>query len=173
MQIKVTSETSAKPQAVLTDDGLTIPPRKTKIVTAFVDHPSEWNTTDTVTTLEKFTETGSSLISHSMSTIIDSKVAGRVTNITETPYLIKRNTQIVEFSVVAPEQAKFIKPEDTAIPTMFTEVDPDLTTYLKELPRKNKPEQQKKISGSRRLEILVKLKTITQCKQESLKNCMN
>ena len=53
MQIKTTSEMSAKPQYVLTDDTLTIPPRTTKTVTAFVDNPSEWNTAGTVTPLEK------------------------------------------------------------------------------------------------------------------------
>ena len=97
MQVKTTSKTSAKAQVVLTDDALTIPPRATKTITASVDHPSERNTTDTVTPLEKFTETGSLLISHSISKLIDSKVAVRVTNTTETPKLIKRNTKIALF----------------------------------------------------------------------------
>ena len=121
---------SAKLQAVLTDDLLTIPPRTTKTITAFVDHTSEWNTTGTVTPLEKFTESSSLLISHSMSTIFDKKLAVRVTNTTETPYFIKRNAQITEFSVVTPEQAKFIKPVDMAILSMNPEGDPDITTYL-------------------------------------------
>ena len=41
MQNETTSEMSAKPQAVLIDDALTIPPRTTKTITAVVDHPSE------------------------------------------------------------------------------------------------------------------------------------
>ena len=77
-----------------------------------------------------------------MSTIIDRKTAVRVTNTTESPYTINRNTQIVEFSVVTPEQSKFIKPVDTAIPSMIPEGDPDLVTYLTELLRTNKPDQQ-------------------------------
>ena len=47
------SETSAKLQSVLTEDTLALPPRTTKTITAFVDHPSEWNTTGTVTLLDK------------------------------------------------------------------------------------------------------------------------
>ena len=39
MQIKTTSEMNVKPQAVLIDDTLRIPPRTTKTVIAFVDHP--------------------------------------------------------------------------------------------------------------------------------------
>ena len=72
MQVKTTSsERTTKPQPVITDKTLTIPPTTTKTITAFIDHPSKWNTTGTVTPLEKFTETASLLISHSMSTIID------------------------------------------------------------------------------------------------------
>ena len=143
MQVKTaSSETTTKPQPVITDEALTIPPATTKTITAFIDHPSKWNTTGTVTPLEKFTETASLLISHSMSTIIDKKIAVRVTNTTESPYLIKKNTQIAEFSVVTPEQSKHIQPVGMAILSMIPQDDPDLTAYLNELLRTSKPEQQ-------------------------------
>ena len=131
------SETTTKPQPIITDEALTIPPTMTKTVTAFVDHPSKWNTTGTVTPLEKFTETASLLISHSMSTKIDKRIAVRVTNTTESPFLLK-NTQIAEFSVVTPEQSKHIKPVDMAILSMVPQCDPDLVAYQNELLRTNK-----------------------------------
>ena len=143
MQVKTAStETTTKRQPVITDDALTIPPTTTKTITAFIDHPSKWNTTGTVTPLEKFTETASLLISHSMSTIIDKRIAVRVTNTTESPYLIKKHTQIAEFSVVTPEQSKHIKPVGMAILSMIPQDDLDLTAYLNELLRTSKPEQQ-------------------------------
>ena len=114
----------------------------TKTITAFVDHLSEWNKTGTVTPVEKFTETASLNIPPSISTINDRKVAVRVTNITESPYTTNKNTQIADFYVVTPEQSKFIKPVDTAILRMIPESDPDLTTYLAELLRTNKADQQ-------------------------------
>ena len=77
------SETTTKPQPVITDNALTIPTTTTKAIRAFVDHSSKWNTTGTVTPLEKFKETSSFLISHSTSTIIDNRIAVRVTNTTE------------------------------------------------------------------------------------------
>ena len=77
-----------------------------------------------------------------MSTIFDRKVAVRVTNTTESPYTINKNTQIAEFSVVTPEQSKLIKPVDMAILSMIREGDPDLITYLTELHRTNKQDQQ-------------------------------
>ena len=136
------NQTSVKPQAVLIHDNIKIPQMTTKTITAFVDHVSEWKTTGTVTPVEKFTENASLIISHSMSTITDRKIAVRVTNTTESPYTINKNTQIAEFSIVTPEQSKFIKPVDMAILSMIPEGDPDLITYLTELLRTNKPNKQ-------------------------------
>ena len=109
MQVKSASnQANAKPQAVLIHDIITIPQMTTKTITAIVDHISEWNTTGTVTPVEKLTEAASLMISYSMSTKIDRKTAVRVTNSTESPYTINKNTQIPEFSVVTPEQSKFM-----------------------------------------------------------------
>ena len=143
IQVKTaSSETTTKPKSVIMDEALTIPPATTKTVTAFIDHASKWKTTGTVTPLEKFTETASLLISYSISTIMDKQIAVRVTNTTESPYLIKKHTQIAEFTVVTPEQSKHIKPVDMAILSMIPQSDPDLTAYLNELLRTSKPEQQ-------------------------------
>ena len=143
MEVKsALSQTSVKPQTVLIHDNITIPQPTTKTITAFVHHVSEWNTIGTVTPVENFTETKSLIISHSMSTITDRKIALRVSNTRESPYTINKNTQIAEFSVVTPEQSKFIKPVDMAILSMIPEGDPNLITYLTELLRRNKPNQQ-------------------------------
>ena len=72
----------------------------------------------------------------------DRKLAVRVTNTTESPYTVNKNTQIAEISVVTLEQSRFIKPVDTAILSMISEGDLDLITYLTELLRTNKPDQQ-------------------------------
>ena len=143
MQVKsASSQTNAKPQVVLIYDSITIPQMTTKIITAFVDHFSEWNTTGTVTAVEKFTETTSLIIFPSIWTIIDRKISVKVTNTTESPYTINKNKQVADFSVVTPEQSKFIKTVDMAILSMIPEGDPDLITYLTELLRKNNPDQQ-------------------------------
>ena len=102
---KAAIETTAKPQPVLIQDNTTVPPMTTKTITAFVDHPSEWHTTGTVSPVGKFTEAASMLKSHSISTIIDKKTAVRITNTTESPFSTKKNIQIAEFSVVTPAQS--------------------------------------------------------------------
>ena len=131
MQAKnAANKASAKPQPVLIHNIKTVPPMTTKTITGFVDHLSEWHTTGTVTPVGKFTKAASLLISNSISTITDKKTAARITNTTESPYSMKKNTQIAEFSVVTPEQSKFIRPVDAAILSMIAEGDPNLTTYL-------------------------------------------
>ena len=143
MQVQTAlSQTSAKPQLVLIHDNITIPHMTTRSITAFVDHLSEWNTTGTATPVDNFTEAASLIIPHSMSSIIGRKIAVRVTNTTEPPFTINKNTQIAEFSVVTPEHSKFIKSVDTAILSIIPEGDPDLNTHLTELLRTNEPDQQ-------------------------------
>ena len=112
----------------------------TRSITAFVDYPSQCNTTGTVTPPEKFAKATSLLISHSTSTIVHKEIAVRVTNITESPYMINVNTQKAESSVVTLEQSMFIKPVDTAIFSMIPEGDPNLTTHLNEILRLSKQE---------------------------------
>ena len=100
MQVKSSSSgTSAEPQTVLIHDSITVPPMTTKTITAFVDHLSKWNTTGAVTPVEKITEAASLITSHSILTIIDRKIAVRVTNTTESLYTINKNTQVADFSV--------------------------------------------------------------------------
>ena len=75
-------------------------------------------------------------------TVFDKQVAVKLTITTELPYLHKNNTQIVEFSVVSPESAKNIKPVYTALFHMLPEGDLDVTTYMNEFLKTNKPHQQ-------------------------------
>ena len=142
-QVKIAlSQTSAKPQALFIHDNKTIPQMTTKTITSFFDHLSELNTTGIVSPVEKITETASLIISHSMSTIIDRKIAVRLTKTTESPHTFNKNKQYAEFSVVSPEQSKFIEPLDTAILSMIPEGDPDLNIYLAEPLGTNKPDKQ-------------------------------
>ena len=104
-----------------------------------------------------------------MSTISDKRIAVRVTNTTETPYPIKKHTQIAEFFVVIPEQSKHIQPVDMAILSMIPQGEPDLTAYLNELLRTNKPEQQNNTFWFQTLENLVKPEDHTPIRTRILK----
>ena len=174
MQVKTAStETTTKPQPVITDETLPISLTATKSITAFTDHPSKSNTTSTVTPLEKFTETASLIISHSMSTILDKRIAVRITKTTESPYLIKKHTQIAEFSVVTAEQSKQNKAVDMASLSMIPQRYPDLTAYPNELLSTNKPEQQDNTLWFPTPENPGKPEDHTKYRQESSKNWTN
>ena len=131
-----------KPQAVRILEAITIQPMTTKTIKAYANHISPFKTTGIITPVEQYSETAPLLISHSMSTITDKEVPIRVTNTGESPYTLKKNTQVADFTVLTPEQSKFIKPVDTAILQMLPSDDPDLTLYLNELLKSNKQESQ-------------------------------
>ena len=139
------SEKSAKPQYVITDENLLVPPMKLKTIKDFADHPSKWKTTDTVTTVDIFIKPENSLVSYSISTITDKKLAVSVTNRTESPHTLTNNTEIAESSIVTPEQSKFNKTVHTATLIMSPEGDLDLTKYLKNLLRTKESEQNSNI----------------------------
>ena len=123
-----------------------------------------------MTPLEKFTERASLLSPLSMSTIFDKRIAVRVTNATESPYLIKKLTLIAEFSVVTPEQSKHSEPVDMAILLMIPQGDSDLTAYLNEFLRTNKPEQQNNTLWFPTPKILESLRIPLQYKHVSSRN---
>ena len=119
--------------------------------------------------MEKFTEAASLIISHSILAKLGRKTAVNFSDTTESPY----NTKIAEFSVVFPEQSKFIEPVDTAILSTIPEGDPNLTIYLNELLRTNKPNQQNDTLGFRHPKIRAIPRIIPQFRRESLKSCVN
>ena len=65
--------------------------------------------------------------------MFDKKLVVRLSDTTESLYLIKKNTHLAEYSVVTPEQFKFIKSANTANLCMIPEGDQVLNTYLIEL----------------------------------------
>ena len=82
------------------------------------------------------------LISQTRPTILDKKVSIRVTNATESPLTIRKETHIAELSRVTPKKPNFIKPVNTASVSMIPGGYQDLTTYLSELFRTSRAEQQ-------------------------------
>ena len=134
----VQSGISAKSEVVFFHDSITLPPVTSKTITEFVDYSSEWHTTGTATPVGEFTKAASLIKSCSILTIFDKKIAVTVTNKTESPFSVNKNTQIADFSVVFPEQSMFIKPVDTEIVSMFPKDEPDLATYFTNLLNTNK-----------------------------------
>ena len=153
MQVKSASNgTGAKSQAVFLYDSITVPPIITKKSQHLLN--TYRNGIQQVPWLQwkKIPEAARLIISHSISTKIDRKIAVRVNNTKESPHTINKNRQIADFSVVTLEQSKFNKPVDTAFLSMIPEGDPDLTTYLTELRRTTRSaEQNILVSNTRKI----------------------
>ena len=79
------TETSIKPQPVLTSNSLTFLPMTTKAITAFIGHPSEWNTAGTKTPNDRLTDIAILLVSNWTLTIFDKYLAVSVKNPRESP----------------------------------------------------------------------------------------
>ena len=167
MQVKTAlSQTRDKPQAVLIHDSTTIPQMTTKTFLAFVDHLPEWKTTGIVTPVEKFTETASLRISHSISTIIDRKVAVRVTNTTESLSTINRNKQSAEISVVIGNPRLLNQWTRQSLVRFLKATQIWLHTWLSYSERINQISETT-LSGFRHPKILATQKIILQFKHES------
>ena len=141
MQAKTADEwKTTKPQAVTVPEDNAVQPMTTNAISAYANHPSQFKTTGLTTPVKQYPETATLLISHSM--LIEKENPTRVTNVGDSPYTLKKNTQVADFKLLTSKQSKFIKPVDTAILQMLPSDDPDLTPYLNELLKSNKQESQ-------------------------------
>ena len=87
--------------------------------------------------------------------------------------MYSKSIERLQFSIVTPEQSEHIKPVDIAILTMIPQGDPDLTAYLDELLRTNKPEQRNNTFCSQHLNVQEKQRITPQYSHESSKNYLN
>ena len=129
MQVKtVSSETNTNPQPVNTDD--TTDANKNNLSFRWpsvkMQHNRDCDSIAEVYRNSKFADFPLNVDN------IWQRIAVRVTNTTESPYLIKKHTQIAEFTVVTPEQSKQIETAEMAMLSMNPQSDPDLTAYLNE-----------------------------------------
>ena len=113
---------------------LTIPPETTQTITGSTDIPSNVDTTDVINPATNHCSGDPLVVASSISTASNRKIDIRVTNTTPTPYTIKRNTTIAEFKILSPEEAKELKPLNTAALKVLAEDDSeDAMVYINEL----------------------------------------
>ena len=113
---------------------LTIPPETTQTITAYVDTSSTIDTTGVINPATNHCSADPLVVASSISTASNQKIDVRVTNTTPTPYTIKKYTTIAEFKIISPEEAKELKPLNTAALNVLTEDDSeDAIVYINEL----------------------------------------
>ena len=113
---------------------LTIPPETTQTVTGYTDISSNIDTTGVINPATNYCSGDALVVASSISTASNRKIDVRVTNTTPTPYTINMNTTIAEFKIMSPEEAKELKPLNTAALKVLTEDDSeDAIVYINEL----------------------------------------
>ena len=113
---------------------LTIPPETTQTITGSTDTPSNVDTTGVINPATNHCSGDPLVVASSISTASNRKIDIRVTNTTPTPFTIKRNTTIAEFKILSPEEAKELRPLNTAALKVLTEDDSEeALVYINEL----------------------------------------
>ena len=113
---------------------ITIPPEATQTITAYTDITSTIGTTGVINPATNHCSGDPLVVASSISTASNRKIEVRVTNTTPTPYTIKKNTTVAEFKIMSPEEAKELKPLNTAALKVLTEDDSeDAILYINEL----------------------------------------
>ena len=113
---------------------ITIPPETTQTITAYTDITSTIGTTGVINPATNHCSGDPLVVASSISTASNRKIEVRVTNTTPTPYTIKKNTTVAEFKIMSPEEAKELKPLNTAALKVLTEDDSeDAILYINEL----------------------------------------
>ena len=102
---------------------LTIPPETTQTITAYTDISSIIDTTGVINPATNHCSSDPLVVASSISTATNRKIDVRVNNTTPTPYTIKKNTTIAEFKIMSPEEAKELRPLNTAALKGLTEDD--------------------------------------------------
>ena len=116
---------------VQTKSPLTIPPETTQTITAYTDIASTIDTTGVINPATHHSSGDPLVVASSISTASNRKIDVSVTNTTQTPYTIKKNTTVAEFKVMSPEEAKELKPLNTAALKELTEDDSeDVILYI-------------------------------------------
>ena len=113
---------------------LTFPPETTQTITVYTDISSTIDTTVVINPATNHCSGDPLVVASSISTASNRKIDVRVTNTTPTPYTIKKNTTIAEFKIMSPEEAKELKPLNTAALKVLTEDDSeDSIVHVNEL----------------------------------------
>ena len=94
-------------------EDITIPPNDRHMVSMYSNIYADTNVTGILQPSNAHTEDGDLTFCAALVTLTQDLVTIHVNNFTDQPYTIKRGSDIANFSVLTPEQMKYVKPIDT------------------------------------------------------------
>ena len=99
-------------EPITTRDDITIPPNDRHMVSMHSQMYEDSNVTGILQPSNDLTEDGDIAFCAALVTLTHGQVTIHVNNFTDQPYTLKRGSHVANFSVLTPEQMKYVKPID-------------------------------------------------------------
>ena len=108
------NEKISKHHKVTIKNHLTIIPDQCITIEAGINLSTITNTTGIIHPTEQYSGEHQLVVASSLSTVSNSKIEIRVTNTSPNPFTIKKNTNVAEFTIMSPQEAKQLYPLNSA-----------------------------------------------------------
>ena len=110
-------------------EAITIPPKDSHMVSMYSQLYDATNVTGILQPSNDLAEDGDITFCAALVTLTQGQVAIHVNNFTDQPYTLKKCSQIANFSVLTPEQMKYVKPIDPVTTWHLLQENPEHAVY--------------------------------------------
>ena len=131
-------------EPLTTREDITIPPNDRQMISMYSQMYDGSNVTGIIQPSNTFTEDGDIAFCAALVTLTQGQVFIHVNNFTEQPFTLKQGSHIANFSVLTPEQMKYVKPIDPVTTWHLLQDNPENAAhYASSLIESPKPEDDK------------------------------
>ena len=116
-------------EPITTRENITIPPNERQMISIYSQMFEDSNVTGIIQPSNALTEDGDIAFCAALVTLTQGQVTIYVNNFTEQPNTFKRGSHIANFSVLTPEQMKYVKPFDPVTTWHFLQDNPENAAY--------------------------------------------
>ena len=130
MQLKTADHkyTNVMEPVTIREDNI-IPPNDRHVVSMYSNIYADTNVTGILQLSNALTEDGDIAFCAALVTLTQGQVSIHVNNFTDQPYTLKRGSDIATFSVMTPEQMKYVKPIDAVTTWHLLQDNPENAAY--------------------------------------------
>ena len=116
-------------EPICTREDITIPPNDRHMVSMYSQLYDDTNVTGILQPSNDLAEDGDITFCAALVTLTQGQVAIHVNNFTDQPYTLKKGSHIANFSVLTPEQMKYVKPMDPVTTWHLLQENPEHAVY--------------------------------------------
>ena len=131
-------------EPICTTEDVTIPPNDRQSVQLASQLYEDTTVTGILQPSNTLTDDGDIAFCAALVTLTNGQVSVHLNNFTDSPYTLKRGTQVANFTVLTPEQMKYVKPIDPVTTWHLLQDNPENAAYYaSSLIKSTKPEDSK------------------------------